>query len=815
MIREIGLNIEDDTVTELKPSAYYRSEVVRPRLFTTLAMSFESFKLNGYTWYFNEKERSVVFSLEDTKEYEVNDRVIVAKNAKNNLILIDKDDNLHLVNKEGNIAQVIPTITIEEMLGLDRQKAPVDQVSIKVLGKFIPVGFILAYQVGLLRLIKSLGAKYRLVPKGSNLDMSINEYRLRFEDMSLILDRTDRVATLVLAGLTDYHKELTKYSIYLFDKKDVYLNLLEATSLSVRYIREIDLLVSMFVDHITKELLIEMNEPTNFNGLLVRACELLVLDDYPDEIDPAYMRIKGYEHIAGTIYNQLVQSVRAQSSRVGKKNAPIELNPFAVYRSIMDDPAVVVVNEINPIQELKEKEALTYSGTGGRSSRSMVKHTREFHKNDLGTVSESTIDSGDVGINVFLAPNAKFNSLRGLTSRFDSEVDGASSVISTSALLAPGVSEDDSKRQLFVSIQNGHTLACNGYRAPPVRTGMENVMSSRVSSTFATNAKQDGKVIELDEKHMTVEYKDGTTESIELGYLYGAASGLTVPHFIKPNVALNKTFKEGDGLAYNKGFFEPDRYNPNQLVYKTANLINVVLYETQMTDEDSCTLSARVTDELQTEVVKERNIVVSFSQHIRNLLKVGTNVSSTDVLCMIEDEVTANTDIFDKESLDTLKLLGSQTPLAKSKGVITDIEIFYHGDKEDMSDSLLKLANEGDKRRKEKAKLLRTTVVTGSVDGGYRIDGNPLPLDSLLVKVYITSQVSAAVGDKFVFANQMKTVCGKVMPNPIVAEDGTEIDAEFGRISIMNRIVNSTDILGTTITLLEVIGKKAAEIYNK
>lgn len=61
----------------------------------------------------------------------------------------------------------------------------------------------------------------------------------------------------------------------------------------------------------------------------------------------------------------------------------------------------------------------------------------------------------------------------------------------------------------------------------------------------------------------------------------------------------------------------------------------------------------------------------------------------------------------------------------------------------------------------------------------------------------------------------MKSVIGKVMDEPIIAEDGTEIDAEFGRRSIAARIVNSPDIIGTTTTLLEVIGKKALEIYNK
>lgn len=61
----------------------------------------------------------------------------------------------------------------------------------------------------------------------------------------------------------------------------------------------------------------------------------------------------------------------------------------------------------------------------------------------------------------------------------------------------------------------------------------------------------------------------------------------------------------------------------------------------------------------------------------------------------------------------------------------------------------------------------------------------------------------------------MKSVVSEVMDEPILAEDGTEIDVQFGRRSIFARIVSSPDLIGTTTTLLKVIGKKAFDIYNK
>ena len=199
----------------------------------------------------------------------------------------------------------------------------------------------------------------------------------------------------------------------------------------------------MFIDPITRELLVEMGEPTVFTKLLLRASEMLCDDQHPDSQDTRYMRIKGYERFAGAVYAELVRSVRIHNGRPGKHRYGIELNPYAVWIGIQQDPAKDQVSEINPIQNLKETEAVTYSGTGGRGSRSMVKHTRIYHENDMGVISESTVDSSDVAINVFTSADPQFTSLRGTSKPYDPDKQGLTPLLSTSALVSPGSTNDD------------------------------------------------------------------------------------------------------------------------------------------------------------------------------------------------------------------------------------------------------------------------------------------------------------------------------------------------------------------------------------
>ena len=348
----------------------------------------------------------------------------------------------------------------------------------------------------------------------------------------------------------------------------------------------------------------------------------------------------------------------------------------------------------------------------------------------------------------------------------------------------------------------------------PVRTGYEQVLAHRTDDLYASVADKKGKVISKTDKGILVEFEDGERRGIELGRRFGAAAGLTIPHNVVSDLKPGDTLKPGQVIAYNDGYFEKDIINPENVVYKAGLLARTVLMETPLTLEDSSTISASLARRLESNVTKVRTIVVSFEQTVHLLEKETNEVGSENILCIIEEAVTANSQLFDKDSLDTLRMLGAQVPLAKTAGIVEKIEVLYHGDKEDMSESLRQLADESDRKL---AKLNRSTgkkVYTGSVGEGFRISGTPLDLDTAAIRFYITSPASAGVGDKGVFANQNKTVFGKVLTHDILTEDGEIVDATFSWKSILDRIVSSPPVIGTTTSLLVEIGKQAVALYK-
>lgn len=370
------------------------------------------------------------------------------------------------------------------------------------------------------------------------------------------------------------------------------------------------------------------------------------------------------------------------------------------------------------------------------------------------------------------------------------------------------------KRVNFVSIQHSHGVACNGYKQSAVRTGYEQILAHRTSDLFAYSARKNGKVVSKKDTAIVIEYEDGEKKSIELGRRYGSAAGLTIAHSVITELKEGDSFVEGDIISYNDGFFERDILNKRNVIWKAGITVKTALYESSQTHEDASSISRRLAGQLSTKITKVKDVVITFDQEVRNVINAGTSVKHETILCVIEDAITSNSNLFDIESLNTLRLLSNQTPTAKTEGVLERIEVYYHGEKEDMTGSLRALANAADRELAVRNRAMQRPNFSGSVRDDFRIDNNPLGLDCAAIRFFITTDVPTGVGDKGVFCNQMKTVFSEVMGYETKTESGEIIDAVFGQKSIDDRIVNSAIVIGTTNTLLDKIGKRAVEIYK-
>lgn len=801
-----GLDQEDASIHGLRISNVFNQKYKTPRLYAMLARRIRQVEVHDMVFNFDYPNRHKTFKAVDfdVDATETDDMVMVGYRGRA-AILMDWNNTLYI---EGEALGDVPSV-----FGIDAGKAPLEVVTVTVANKTIPMGFVLAYQFGLTKVIDMLGCEVTRFRRGERFVLQADEFTLTFEDEVLVFSRHDTQAMMILGGLQLYHKGLKEYSVWDFDLKDVYFNLLEYGGLATRHLREIDTLFPAWVDPITRDILLQMKEPTTFEGLLLRAVELLQ-DDYAlSEVDGAEMRYRGYERFSGMVYGELMRSAKIYNARPGTDHR-LELNPHAVWQRIVQDPSVALIEEANPIQSLREQEVMTYRGDGGRSGQSMVQRTRIYSDADLGVVSESTQDSGDVGVVAYLSPNPNITDMFGMTRRYNPETDGPATLLSSSTLNAPCADRDDGKRINFIPVQAQQGIAADGYQPSPLRTGQEQVIAHRTTEMFASTAEQDGVIENVTGRAITVKYKDGTTQSRPLGRLFGHAAGVTYPHDLVTRLKKGDKVKEGDTLTYNDKFFVPDPYNKGGVIFKTGVLCATAFIDDIDTLEDGSAISQEIAEKLATKTTEIRPVYLRFDQHVHDLIKVGDHVDINTVLCTIEDPETADNPLFDEGALEVLQRVSAMTPRAKTTGVVSRIEVFYHGDYEDLSPNLKQLVDASDKEYRLTAKALGRPVFTGQVDTSFRIKGNALDPDTVAIQISIDHHMPAGRGDKGVFSNQMKTVFSRVMHGVNETVDGMPLGAKFGNVSVEARIVNSPRLWGTTNSLLIELSQHVAGVYR-
>lgn len=451
-IKAKGLNPDDTTITNLKIANVADFELDVPTIYTVIGSQVMSFEANGSYWFdYKNRERSRLFDMAVVAELEAKHKgMVVVGRRDQRYIMVDREDAFYLMDVKSD--RVTELGHIEDILGLEKDKAPISMAEMSIFGKVMPIGIALAYLIGFDNLLEMTKVKYRVVPLGTRAQIADDEFAVKFLDETLIFDKSDVKNSLIFGGFVHYQKQIRNYSRHSFKTKDVYFTVLEANGIGLRYLRELDLMNAMWVDPITKGVLEWMKEPTEYVPLLMRACELLVTRYVPNKIETTdglvegMERAKGYERIPGAVYAELVRSIRVYNSRSASSSSQVTMKPHDVWTAIVQDPAAALVDDINPIQNLKQKEIITYGGRGGRSGRSMTAEARLYKEGDIGFISESTVDSGDVAVITYMTPNANITSVRGTVRSFDKEKDGSASLVSTSALISPFADRDDPKR---------------------------------------------------------------------------------------------------------------------------------------------------------------------------------------------------------------------------------------------------------------------------------------------------------------------------------------------------------------------------------
>lgn len=349
------------------------------------------------------------------------------------------------------------------------------------------------------------------------------------------------------------------------------------------------------------------------------------------------------------------------------------------------------------------------------------------------------------------------------------------------------------------------------------------MIAHRCNKTYAVSAKQNGKVIAIDEKAKLckVQYEDGTIEVFTYGEEYGVCADLITTQKQELTVNVGDTFKKNEILCYNPQFFEKDPYD-KQVYWKHGVPGIVAWVEVAGTYEDSSTITKKFGEKLEIEPVQVRMITIDKNTYVHMFKHIGEHVDITDDLMVFEEAGTADIAGIakDQETLEYLSKLNKATPKAKFAGTIVDIEMYCGCPVQEIHDTLKAIYKEANAKKKARHKFSED-----SEQAIYYADVKPIPKgtkfknatfdeNTVVIRYLIKEELSAGVGDKIVIDSALKSVVSDVLSEPVTTESGMDVDILFSTSSWCNRLICSVGIQGMSERILETLEQQVIDIYN-
>lgn len=710
-------------------------------------------------------------------------------------------------------------------------------------GCTMPLGIAIAAWEGLSSLIKKSNSNAIIVDKNYKQP---GYFTIVFKDKALAIPNTIQ-NQLIFNGFfripTRAH-EIGAFETPVMDHNSIFVDILNQ-----HFFKQYSQLTTFitcyqfFVDPITKEVTLHYNIPDDLAGMLIYASNLLADNNCSSEIAANLYRLRSSEIIPAIIHYRLAFAISKYNNASGSKSrsASIVFNPNEVINELLDVPNVEPMSALNPMVELHMRETITKKGFSGvNDDRAFTLDKRSYEDSMIGKIAMSSPNSGNVGISRQLVADPKIESCRGYTSaKGPDEKYTDLELASFSELLTPGtVARDDAIRTAIATSQTGHIVPTNEAQPVLISNGVDEIVPAYMSDEFSVIAEDDGKVLEIDDSYMIVQYKSNKKRAIEIGHRqsFNSGSGFYIDNKLKPAMEVGKTFKKNDILAYHERFFSQDIDGVVRM--NIGPLVKVAFTGIYATYEDAGIVTEKMSKRLATKLSMCQEIKLHASDDVEKIVKIGDEVEVEDPLLVfgLGDTGDKAVDNF----LKAFQMDGSgnnnsfidkakRTVNSEHAGRVAMIKMYTNQSLDKLSPSLRKMLEKHFKDNIKKREILDKhdgSLSSYKMGVMYDYPTEPIKAPSIkgrhcdvLIEVYIEHEDEAGIGDKCAAYGANKQIISEVVPPGLepYAEStpNEEISAFVAPASILKRMIPSVVILASANKILVNLKKQVAEMWKK
>lgn len=737
-----------------------------------LASIYSRIETKNYIIYFNLDEI--------TSKYEVDKKVNgipIAYNKDSKSLVYFKYDYENV----SSMVYSLLAVEVPEFKELYEQSKPSKKYvysKASILSSQIPIIVMAAYSEGLLSVMKKADIKFDIVekkPRDLNYD-----YKdvIKFNDAFIIYDVTQS-SSLLMNGLKECDTE--NYSIKDINSKSMYLDFLDL--FGGRLLSDgLDNFYDCMIDSpITTSVLERYKLPTDYIELLLYANELLADNKYIKHTSMYSNRYRSNELIAGYTYQAIAESYgRYKTSLKRNRTAPMTIKRTEIIDKLLLDPTCSDASKLNDISEAENANAVSFKGLAGMNSdRSYSLDKRTFDDSMINILGLSTGFAANVGINRQTTIDMNIEGKRGYLKINPNNTDdmGVTKTLTVTEALTPfGTTSDDPFRSLMTFIQTSkHSMRTQKGMPMLISNGADQALPFMTSNTFSYNAKENGKVAELTDEYMIIQYDSGKAEYINLKneVLKNSNGGFFISVKLDTDLKIGSKVKANQVVAYDKLSYSDAVGHTGNLAYCQGPLVKIAILNTDEGYEDSAKISEWLSEAMMTEMVVKKDKVLPKNTNIYNMAKVGQPVQEGDPLLIFQNP-------FDDEDANILlkNLVGDEEDISdlgripiKSKitGVVEDIKMYRTCEKEELSDSLRKEINRYEKPIGDLKKIISKYNIdyANRIPADYKLETTgklKKAEDSVLIEFYLKYQDKMSIGDKLVYYSALKGVVKSIFP---------------------------------------------------
>ena len=315
-------------------------------------------------------------------------------------------------------------------------------VSVKVMNQDITVAMLVGFWEGLTTILRKCKANYRLEEHMPKV-VQPSENVIRFKDTFLVYEDTME-AGLLLNGIRMVPTE--KWNIGDFDSREPYIEYFVKMYGKASIANALFNFYEWFIDPVTKEILEDINLPTDLVSLVIYAVSLLADSQYTSDLNQRISRIRSFEIIPMVFYGELASQYVIYRNASGRKK--FSLKRDCVIKGILDVATVEEISTLNPTLEIENTHGVSFKGFHGNNLDDMYTiRKRSYDKSMTGTISPISSPDAGCGLNKSLTLEPEIENIRGYVKVPETDKDFNDlkdvNLFSAGELTMPGASRND------------------------------------------------------------------------------------------------------------------------------------------------------------------------------------------------------------------------------------------------------------------------------------------------------------------------------------------------------------------------------------